>query len=226
MRLLAATLRIALGAALLGSVIWQVTDRIAHNVFRPGEYFTYFTVDTSIATGILMLIAGGYALRAKSLAVEPRWLSLARLGLVTSSVIVAVVYNVLLRNLPPLAADAGYEWPTVPNDILHVWAPIVLVIEWLLFAPHKRLSWKTAFATWAYPFAWLVFTLVRGSVDGWWPYFFINPNDEGGVTGMIGYILGIMAFLFVVASVVMPAQRVAQARLVRVPAEGSQEATR
>lgn len=215
MRLFAATLRFALGAALLGSVAWQIIDRTAHNVFRPHEYFTYFTVETSIATGILMLIAGAYALRATPVEREPRWLSLARLGLVTSSVIVAVVYNLLLRNLPPLAADAGYQWPTVPNDVLHVWAPILLVIEWLLFAPHKPLSWKTAFATWVYPFAWLLFTIVRGSIDGWWPYFFINPNDEGGVTGMLTYIFGIMAFLFVVASLVLPGQRVARSALTR-----------
>ena len=104
MRLFAATLRFALGAALLGSVAWQIIDRTAHHVFRPHEYFTYFTVDTSMATGILMLIAGAYALRATPVEREPRWLSLARLGLVTSSVIVAVVYNLLLRNLPPLAA--------------------------------------------------------------------------------------------------------------------------
>ena len=215
MRLFAATLRFAIGAALLGSVTWQVSDRLAHNVFRPHEYFTYFTIDTSIATGLLMLIAGWYALRTRQPNHEPRWLSLARLGLVTSSVIVAVVYNLLLRNLPPLAADAGYEWPTVPNDVLHVWAPILLVVEWLVFAPHKPLNWKSAFATWAYPFAWLVFTLTRGSIDGWWPYFFINPNDQGGVAGMVEYIFGIMAFLFVVASAVLPAQRVAQARLTR-----------
>ncbi|MEN9872780.1 MAG: hypothetical protein RL450_715, partial [Actinomycetota bacterium] len=38
------SLRLALGLGLLGSVVWQVTDRLANNVFRPGEYFAYFSI--------------------------------------------------------------------------------------------------------------------------------------------------------------------------------------
>jgi hypothetical protein len=34
---------------------------------------------------------------------------------------------------------------------------------------------------------------------GWWPYWFLNPTDEGGVTGMVTYIFGICAFLIVSA---------------------------
>ena len=207
--------RAAIGIAMLGSVVWQVADRVAHNVFRPFEYFTFFTIDTGIAAGTVMLIAAVYAFRNREDAPEPRWLTLARLSLVTSDVIVCVVYNALLRDLPPSAADAGYVWPTTPNEILHVWAPILLVVEWLVFAKHERLGWRAAFWTWAYPFAWLGFTIVRGSIDGWWPYFFIDPTDKGGVPGMLGYIFGIMAFMFIVASAVLPGQRVAQRVLVR-----------
>ncbi|MEN9606981.1 MAG: hypothetical protein RL605_809 [Actinomycetota bacterium] len=215
MRVFKIGFRAAIGLAMLGSIYWQVSDRIAHNVFRPGEYFTYFTIDTGIAAGVVMLIAAWHAFQNRENLPEPRWLTLARFGLVTSDVIVGVVYNALLRDLPAAAADAGYVWPTPPNELLHVWAPILLVVEWVAFANHERLGWKAAFWTWAYPFAWLAFTLVRGSIAGWWPYFFIDPTDKGGVTGMLTYIFGIMAFLFVVASMVLPAQRLTQRVLVR-----------
>lgn len=207
MRVFATSYRLLLSFAFLGSIVWQVTDRIANNVFRPQEYFTFFTIDTSILAGLLMLVAATYSWRG---AKEPLWFSRARLGVVTASVIVAVVYNALLRGLPPAAADMGYEWPTVPNDILHIWAPLFLVVEWLIFAPNKTLKWQAAFWAWAYPFAWLAFTLVRGAVDGWWPYFFIDPTDKGGVPGMLTYIFGIMAFMFIVASALLPLQRVSQ----------------
>ena len=203
-------IRAAIGLAMLGSIAWQVTDRIANNVFRPGEYFTYFTIDTSIAAGVVMLVAASFALRNDLGGLEPRWLTLARVSLLTSDVIVGVVYNALLRDLPPVAADAGYDWPTAPNEMLHVWAPILLTIEWLLFTKHKPLTWRAAFWSWAFPFAWLVFTIVRGSITSWWPYFFIDPTDEGGVPGMLGYIFGIMAFMFIVASLALPAQRLSQ----------------
>ena len=203
-------IRAAIGLAMLGSIAWQVTDRIANNVFRPGEYFTYFTIDTSIAAGVVMLVAASFALRNDLGGLEPRWLTLARVSLLTSDVIVGVVYNALQRDLPPVAADAGYDWPTAQNEMLHVWAPILLTIEWLVFTKHKPLTWRAAFWSWAFPFAWLVFTIVRGSITGWWPYFFIDPTDEGGVPGMLGYIFGIMAFMFIVASLALPAQRLSQ----------------
>lgn len=204
MRIITGSFRLLLGLSILGSVAWQVTDRIVNNVFRPQEYFTFFTVDTSILVGLILLIGAYQSFTGRA---ESRAFTIARFSLVTSYVIVGVVYNLLLRGLPPSAADAGYEWPTVPNDVLHVWAPILLVVEWLLVAHTHHLRWNASFWTWSYPFIWLGFTLVRGSIDGWWPYFFIDPNDKGGVTGMVTYILGIMAFLFVTASVLRPLQR-------------------
>lgn len=210
MRVFKIVFRATIGFAMLGSIAWQVTDRIANNVFRPGEYFTYFTIDTSIAAGVVMLIAAVFALRNDLGGLEPRWLALARVSLLTSDVIVGVVYNALLRDLPPATADIGYEWPTAPNEMLHVWAPILLTIEWLVFTKHKPLGWRAALWAWAFPFAWLVFTIARGSITGWWPYFFIDPTDEGGVPGMLGYIFGIMAFMFIVASLVLPAQKLSR----------------
>ena len=55
-----------------------------------------------------------------------------------------------------------------------------------------------------------MFTIARGAITGWWPYFFIDPTDEGGVSGMLTYIFGIMAFMFIVASLLLPAQRLSR----------------
>lgn len=38
--------------------------------------------------------------------------------------IACAVYNVLLRDLPSVP---GYAWPVWPNEVLHVWAPLLLV---------------------------------------------------------------------------------------------------
>ena len=203
-RYFAGTFRLLLGLAILGSVAWQVTDRLIHNVFRPQEYFTFFTVDTSILVGIVLLVTAYFSFTGRP---ESRTITLIRMSLVCSYVVVGVVYNALLRGLPASAADAGYVWPTTPNEVLHVWAPALLVVEWLLFERKNAVSFRAGLWAWAYPFAWLGFTLVRGLVDGWWPYFFINPNDKGGVTGMLTYIFGIMAFLYVISAVLIPAQR-------------------
>jgi len=46
-----------------------------------------------------------------------------------------------------------------------------------------------------YPLAWLAFSITRGIVDGWWAYWFLNPNDEGGLNGMFTYIGGITVLM-------------------------------
>ncbi len=212
MRIFKMSFRATLGLVILISVAWQITDRMIHNVFRPEEYFAYFTVDTSILVGLVLLVTAYFSFSSRP---EPRTMTLVRLSLVCSYVVVGVVYNALLRGLPAPAADAGYVWPTIPNEVLHVWAPTLLVVEWLLFERENAVSFKAGLWAWAYPFAWLGFTLVRGLIDGWWPYFFINPNDKGGVPGMLGYIVGIMGFLYVIALVLLPARRVVNAIIER-----------
>jgi hypothetical protein len=59
-----------------------------------------------------------------------------------------------------------------------------------------------------FPLAWLVYSIVRGLMVNWWPYWFINPNEAAGVPGMLGYIFGIMLFLLVVASALFGLQRI------------------
>jgi hypothetical protein len=60
-------------------------------------------------------------------------------------------------------------------------------------------KFKQVFWVLLFPLAWVIFTILRGMATGWWPYWFINPTDEGGVTQMVTYIFGICAFLIVSA---------------------------
>jgi hypothetical protein len=48
-----------------------------------------------------------------------------------------------------------------------------------------------------FPLAWLVFSLIRGTFTNWWPYWFINPNEEAGIPGMLSYIGAITMFFLV-----------------------------
>lgn len=199
-----AALRITIGLMMGGSIIWQIADRVANNVFRPHQYFTFFTIDTSLIAGVVFLVGGFYAWNN---AADTRLFSVVRLSSATMSVIVAVVYNALLRDLPPAKADIGYEWPVLPNELLHVWGPILMVVEFLLGAGAFVLRYRAAFTTLIFPFVWLAFTVVRGMADGWWPYFFLNPTEPAGVQGMLIYIFGIMAFLWVSAMLLLGAQK-------------------
>ena len=55
----------------------------------------------------------------------------------------------------------------------------------------------------AFPLAWLAFSVIRGILDGWWAYWFLDPNDEGGIAGMFTYIGGITALMIGLALVLL-----------------------
>jgi hypothetical protein len=196
-RLTVGWLRLGLALAILGSITWQVTDRVIHNLFRPGEYFAFFTIQSSLITAVALLLAGVSAVRGLA---ESRRMTLVRLAAVTALVLVGIVYNALLRGTAPAPADVGYEWPVAPNELLHVWAPILILLDWLLLPALVRLKLRSIFWVLVFPLAWLAFSVIRGVITGWWPYWFIDPTGSGGVAGMVGYIFGIMFFFLFLAT--------------------------
>lgn len=196
--------RILMALALFGSVFWQISDRVAHNLFRPTEYFSFFTITSSLLAGVALTVAGLRALRNQP---ETKFLTLFRLTMASSMVIVGVIYNALLADAALDPRDIGYEWPETPNQVLHTYMPIFIFIEWLIVRTAVPLKLKSVFWVLVYPFSWLAFAIVRGLVTNWYPYWFLNPNDEGGIPQMIQWILIIAAFFIVLAVTLMPAQK-------------------
>lgn len=192
--------RLATSLSLIIAIIWQVTDRVANNNFRPGEYFAYFTIHTSMIAAVVLTVAAIRELQGKA---DTKALTLARLSVSTYAIVVAVVYNALLRGTKVLPGDPdfGYDWPVLPNEILHVWAPILIVLDFALTITVTKLKFKQIFWTLLFPLAWLIFTILRGLNTDWWAYWFLNPNEEGGVNGVIMFILAIVIFMLVSATI-------------------------
>lgn len=192
--------RLITSLSLVISIVWQVIDRLIHNHFRPGEYFAYYTIQSSMIAAVVLAVTAIRELRGLP---QTKTLNLARLSVSTYAIVVAVVYNALLRGTPVLPGDPdyNYDWPVVPNEILHVWAPIFIVIDLALTVMTYRLKYKQIFWVLVFPLAWLAFTIVRGLNTDWWAYWFLNPNEKAGVTGVVAYIFGIMFFMLLSAAI-------------------------
>ncbi len=194
--------RIAMALALFGSIFWQISDRVAHNLFRPTEYFTYFTITSCLLTGLSLVLSGLNALQNKE---ETKFLTLFRLTMAASMVIVGVIYNALLAGGDPDPRDVGYDWPVIPNLILHTYMPILVFLEWLITRSAFKLDLKSAFWVLVYPLTWLAFAITRGFITGWWAYWFIDP--QYGFATMAQWILTIAGFFVVLAIGLLPAQK-------------------
>jgi len=200
-RLTIGLIRLVMAFALLYSVNWQITDRLAHNLFRPSEYFSYFTITSCLLSGVILIISGLLILRNKT---ETKTLTLLRLTGAVSMVIVGVIYNALLSNAAPDTRDIGYAWPVLPNLIMHTYMPIIIFLEWVFSNTSFALKLKSAFWVLIYPLAWLSFTIIRGFSQGWWPYWFLDPQYGAGT--MLTWIAVIAAFFTVLSLGLIPAR--------------------
>ena len=199
-----AILRWLAAVAIFSSVVWQVTDRLAHNLFRPAEYFAYFSIQGTLIASVMLAYTGWLAWNGTP---EKKQVTIARISATTYSVVIAVVYNALLRGGAGDIRDAGYAWPVVPNEIMHVWAAVLMLLDLLLIGGFAGLRFRAAFWVAAFPVAWLTFSVIRGILDGWWAYWFLDPTDEGGVAGMFTYIFGITALMIGLGFVLLAARK-------------------
>lgn len=198
-----------LAAATIGSsVIWQVTDRLAHGLFRPAEYFSYFSIQATMIAAVMLAYTGWLSWKGTS---ERKQVTIARISATTYSIVVAVVYNALLRNSAGDPRDAGYDWPVVPNEIMHVWAAVIMLVDLLVIRRSWNLKLRAALWAAAFPLAWLIFSVSRGMIDGWWAYWFLNPNEAAGIAGMFEYVGGITVQMIGLAFILIALMKLARA---------------
>jgi hypothetical protein len=194
-------LRIAAGLLVLTAITTQIVDLLVNDAFQPEEYFSYFTIQSSLVNIVVLVVGGLLALRWRE---DPELYTAVRMSAVTYAVVTAVVYNLLLRGVPT-DDFVGLQWP---NEVTHVWIPIVMTLDWLLSPGRAALAWGRLWLAVGYPLLWLGFTLVRGVLTGWYPYPFLDPDGPDGPTSVIAYIVGITLFILAVASVAIGISRI------------------
>ncbi|CAD6006716.1 conserved membrane protein of unknown function [Agreia sp. COWG] len=187
-RKIVGAVRLLAGLGLLVTIVIQIADRVANNAFDPWEYFSYFTIETSLMNIVVFLVGGILALRFSR---DTPLFTTVRMATLTYALVTAGVYNLLLRNVPYVGFQ-GLSWP---NEIIHVWVPLLIVLDWLLSPGRPALSWRALRVVMIYPVAWLAYSLVRGAVsNGIYPYPFLNPATAGWGS-VVGYIVALSIVL-------------------------------
>lgn len=200
-----------MGVSLLSSIAWQVISRIGAGLFRPAEYFAFFSITSTILAGVV-LIYSGFVLLTNQLESDRQ--ASFRLVATVSMLIVGVVYHALLGDSAVDPRDIGYQWPVLPNLVIHTWAPAAIVVDYTLSIRGALPKWRKSLWVVTYPLCWLAFSIVRGLTDGWWPYWFIDPSSEIGISGVVGYVLAI-SVAFITLGFLLSGIRIGLAKLVR-----------
>jgi hypothetical protein len=183
--------RLAAGALLLVALTFQIVEKIVNDDMVATQYFSYFTIQSTIIGIVVLFVGGVLALRQP---VDSVAYTAVRLSVLVYSLVTTGVYNLLLRGIP----DEGFISTPWPGEIMHVWIPLVFLLDWLFSPGRPALRWTALRVVVAYPLVWIAFTLVRGAASGWYPYPFLEPGT--GLLSVAAYIVGISALVVGLAS--------------------------
>lgn len=117
----------------------------------------YFTILTNLLVAVVFSgVASGLPAFAAPLLLG---------GTTMAIVLVGVVNHLLLRGLLELSGGAK-----LADTILHYVTPIAVLVFWLLLAPKGQLTRRDPLRWVAFPSAYLVYALVRGTIEGKFAY--------------------------------------------------------
>lgn len=174
-------LRLGFGLLALFAIGRQLTIHI-QNSADTLNFFSYFTNLSNLFAALVLLLGTFNICTRRG---PPN--DLIRAAAVVNMVVVGVVFAVLLRE-----TDLGSLLPWI-NFVLHYVMPCVMVIDWLLQPPRTQLRARQLLLVLVFPVFYLAYVLVRGSIRGWYPYPFLNPDNLGGYAGVAAYGVGISA---------------------------------
>lgn len=164
-------LRIGFGLLILVALIVQLATNIqqGHSVVN---FFSFFTVESNILAAIILLVVGVGTLTHQKATPEFAFIRGAATLYMT---ITGIVFALLLSGLQ---AELQLTVPWI-NTVLHYIGPVVLLVDWLLFPPKFKFTFRMALGWLVFPVVYLCYSLIRGSFVGWYPYPFINPIQNG-----------------------------------------------
>jgi hypothetical protein len=149
-------------------ILLNRTASVAETIVR---FFSFFTILTNILVSfcctMLWLRPGSSWGRHFSM---PGTLT----AITVYITIVGLVYNLVLRSY---WEPRGLQ--QVVDELLHSVMPSLFLIFWILLVPKGKLQWKEVLPWLIYPLAYILFTIARGALSGFYPYPFVDVTKIG-----------------------------------------------
>ncbi len=166
----------------LYAILMQIMYLRRAFTFVPANFFSFFTIESNLfAAGVLLLSAWMISKGRRS-----QLFDYLRGAATLYMVVTGLVYSMLLAG-----ADVQTPVPFV-NAVLHYVFPVVMLIDWLIDRPAKAIPTRVAMIWLVFPLAYVVYSLIRGSVVGWYPYPFLNVAVHGySYVAIVSIILAI-----------------------------------
>lgn len=182
--------RLAAALLVLAAIAYRLQLGLSGARFSTTDFFSYFTELSNLYAAGLFLALGLRGERPRSAALES-----ARGAAVLYMLTTGIVFLVLLSK-----GAVTSEWV---NTVLHRVMPVAVALDWLIDPPRVRLTARAAIVWMAFPTLYIAYTLIRGPLVHWYPYFFVDPGRAHGygwvAIAVIAIGLGMLAMGALVA---------------------------
>ncbi|HEY1588270.1 MAG TPA: Pr6Pr family membrane protein [Rhodanobacter sp.] len=153
------------------------------------SYFGYFTILTNVLVALALTAdARGPRGAVSRFFTRPD----VHTAIAMSIVIVAAIYNLMLRQL-----WQPHGWQIIADNTLHVLMPALFLLYWWLAVPKATLRWPHVIHWQLYPAAYFAYVLLRGAVNGWYPYPFLDVTTLGYLRVLIDACAVLLVFVVV-----------------------------
>jgi len=184
---LRAAVRLVVGAVVVLAVLSTFLDTASRGAVNPFNFFGFFTIQSNLMAAGILLLATVLQVRG---AAEPEWLLPVRAAVTTYMFVVGVVYNLLLSGLPGGVELAWANW------VMHVGFPVYAVLDWIVAADRRALSYRLLRLILVYPRVWVTVVLLRGATDGWVPYPFLDPASGYASVALYVVVIAVAVMAF------------------------------
>jgi hypothetical protein len=179
--------QIILICAAVAGVVLQI-------VFQEGPNFnlnslSYFTIQSNL------IVAVALSLNIYYRACPPEWLAALKSGAAIWILVTGLVFHFLLSQV---YHPVGILM--IANILLHYIVPVGVQLNWLIFEVKGTYRHKYTFLWIAYPTLYAFISLLRAKIDGFYPYWFMNPTknypDGAGSLVNVFIVIALLALVF------------------------------
>lgn len=204
--------RLAIAVLEIVALIGNYQYVLRFPLFASVNFFSYFTIQSAmLAVGTLLVAAWFAWFRAK----DPVWLGVFR----TMVTVYLIVSGVVFALIAVQASSRDYRLEIPWSDtLLHFVVPVLALIAWTVdaaMAVNPPVPWSTVGLALVLPSVWLVYTLLRGAQVGWYPYFFLDETQVGGLGGVLAYCAIVLLIFVAVTAILVAVHRRLERRGVR-----------
>ncbi|MBS1675443.1 MAG: Pr6Pr family membrane protein [Actinobacteria bacterium] len=172
-RLLAAAV---CAVALVSRLFWGLSSQ----TIAGQNFLAYLTIESNIVFVVLAVIAGVIALRSPE---DPRWLTTARAIVLSWTTTAGLAFALIVWQAGMRGIPITVPWSDI---VLHFVMPVWTLGAWLFGPGRRTASWRIVPYVLAFPVVWGIFTIWRGGLVGWYPYYFLDPRQVSGPIELFG----------------------------------------